>query len=394
MSINFLLLIPLSTVPMIAILVAVVVTVSCFRRRRRRQTRTLKPPMLQCSNPISDGNQYSIPPKIREETVPEPSKVKKGGFGEMMGIAVPVLLPMEHKSQLKPNVSEPHSATETQCVEESSMTHEPNVPRPMTYRKPSVSAHRSDAGRKPSVSAHTIDAGQNPSVSTHTIDADRKPSDSAHTIGAGRNPSVSAHRSGTGRKPSDSEHTIDADRKPSDSAHTIGADRNPSVSARRSDAGRKPSVSVQDHAVKPKCSPKPIANDLSSVAGPKPDRKPCISRKPVTYRKPSVSSGESKPQCARKPSISIPNSPTEPKCERNDVRNYENIRICLLPKPGQNEEPEVKPNAAYRCLQIPSSPQPSSEYAVPQRLQEQQRGRNAQRPSEKQAVEAYAISTL
>ena len=343
MSINFLLLIPLSTVPMIAIVVAVVVTVSCFRRRRRRQMRTLKPPMLQCSNPISDGNQYSIPPKIKEETVPEPSKVKKGGFGAMMGIAVPVLLPMEHKSQPKPNVSEPHSDTETQCVEESSMTHEPNVPRPITYRKPSVSAHTSDAGRKPSVSAHTIDAGRKPSVSARTIDAGRKPS----------------------------------------------------VSARRSDAGRKPSMS--DHAAKPKCSPKPIANDLSSVAGPKPDRKPSVSRKPVIYRKPSVSSapsGESKPQCARKPSISIPNSPTEPKCERNDVRNYENIGICLLPKPGENEEPEVKPNAAYRCLPIPSSPQPSSEYAVPQRLQEQQRGRNAQRPSEKQAVEAYAISTL
>ena len=89
---NFLLLIPLSTVPMIAIVVAVVVSVSCCRRRRRRQTRTLKPPTLQYSNPISDGDQYSIPPKIREETVPEPSKVKKGGFGEMMGIAVPVLL--------------------------------------------------------------------------------------------------------------------------------------------------------------------------------------------------------------------------------------------------------------------------------------------------------------
>ena len=323
MSINFLLLIPLSTVPMIAILVAVVVTVSCFRRRRRRQTRNLKPPTLQCSNPISDGNQYSFPPKIREETVPGPSKVKKGGFGEMMGIAVPVLLPMEHESQLKPNVSEPHSATETQCVEESSMTHEPNVPHPITYRKPSVS------GQKPSVSAHTSDAG-----------------------------------------------------------------RKPSVSARRSDAGRKPSMTVQDHAAKPKCSPKPNANDLSSIAGPKPYRKPSVSRKPVTYRKPSVSSapsGESKPQCAQKPSISIPNSPTEPKC---DVRNYENIGICLLPKPGQNKEPEVKPNAAYRCLQIPSSPQPSSEYAVPQRLQEQQRGRNAQRSSEKQAVEAYAISTL
>ena len=235
--------------------------------------------------------------KIREETVPEPSKVKKGGFGEMMGI----LLPMEHESQPKSNVSEPHSDTETQCVEESSMTLKPN-------------------GRKPSVSAHTIDAG-----------------------------------------------------------------RKPSVSARRSDAGRKPSMSVQDLAAKPKCSPKPIAIDLSSVAGPKPDRKPSFSRKPVTYRKPSVSSapsGESKPQCARKPCISIPNSPTEPKCETNDVRNYENIGICLLPKPGQNEEPEVKPNAAYRCLQIPNSPQPSSEYAVPQRLQEQQRERNAQRPSE------------
>ena len=340
MSINFLLLIPLSRVSMIAIHVAVVVTVSCFRRRRRRQTRTLKPPTLQCSNPISDGNQYSITPKIREETVPEPNKVKKGGFGEMMGIAVPELLPMEHESQPKPNVSEPHSATETQCVEESSMTHEPNVPRPMTYRKPSVSAHRSDAGRKPSVSAHTIDAGQNPSVSAHTIDA-------------GQNPSVSTHTIDADRKPSDSAHTIDADRKSSDSAHTIGAGRNPSISARRSDAGRKPSdsahtidaerkpsMSVQDHAVKPKCSPKPIANDLSSVAGPKPDRKPCVSRKPVTYHKPSVSSvpsGESKPQCARKPSISIPNSPTEPKCERNDVRNYENIGICLLPKPGQND---------------------------------------------------------
>ena len=260
MSINFLLLIPLSTVPMIAILVAVVVTVSCFRRRRKRQTRTLKPPTLQCSNPISDGNQYSIPPKIREETVSEPSKVKKGGFGEIMGIAVPVLLPMEHESQPKPNVSEPHSATETQCVEESSMTHEPNVPRPITYRKPSVSAHTSDAGRKPSVSAHTIDAGRKPSVSAHTIDAGQKPS----------------------------------------------------VSARRSDAGRKPSMSVQDHAAKPKCSPKPIPNNLSSVAGPKPDRKPSVSRKPVSYRKPSVSSapsGESKPQCARKPSISIQKQP-------------------------------------------------------------------------------------
>ena len=342
MSINFLLLIPLSRVSMIAIHVAVVVTVSCFRRRRRRQTRTLKPPTLQCSNPISDGNQYSIPPKIREETVPEPNKVKKGGFGEMMGIAVPVLLPMEHESQLKPNVSEPHSATETHCVEESSMTLEPNVPRPITYRKPSVSAHTLDAGQKPSVSAHTSDAGRKPRVSAHTIDAGRKPSVSAHTLDAGRKPSVSA---------------------------------------RRSDAGRKPSMSVQDHAAKPKCSPKPIANDLSSVAGPQPDRKPCVSRKPVTYRKPSVSSapsGESKPQCARKPSISIPNSATEPKCERNDVRNYENIGICLLPKPGENEEPEVKPNAAYRCLQIPNSPQPSPEYAVPQRLQEQQRGRNAQ----------------
>ena len=358
MSVNFLLLIPLSTVPMIAILVAVVVTVSCFRRRRRRQTRTLKPPTLQCSNPISDRNQYSIPPKIREETVPEPSKVKKGGFGEMMGIAVPVLLPMEHESHPKPNVSEPHSDTETQCVEETSMTLKPNVPRPITLRKPSVSAHRSGTGRKPSDSAHTIDAGRKPSVSAHRSDADRKPSDSAHTIDAGQKPSVSA---------------------------------------RRSDAGRKPSMNVQDLAAKPKCSPKPIANDFSGVAGPKPDRKPSVSRKPVTYRKPSVSSapsGESKPRCARKPSISIPNSPTEPKCERNDLRNYENIGICLLPKPGENEEPEVKPNAAYRCLQIPSSPLPSSEYAVPQRLQEQQRGRNAQRPSEKQAVEAYAISTL
>ena len=265
---------------MIAIVVAVVATVSCFRRRRRRQTRTLKLPTLQCSNPVSDGNQYSIPPKIREETVPEPSKVKKGGFGEMMGIAVPVLLPMEHESQPKPNVSEPHSDTETQCVEESSMTLKPNVHHPITYHKPSVSAHASDTGRKPSVSAHTIDAG-------------RKTSDSAHTIDAGRNPSVSAH-------------TIDASRKPS-------------VSARRSDAGRKPSMSVQDLAAKPKCNPKPIANDLSSVAGPKPDRKPSVSRKPVKYRKPSVSSApssESKPQCTRKPSISIPNSPTEPKCER------------------------------------------------------------------------------
>jgi hypothetical protein len=296
LSSNNLLLLPLLLVVLIAAAVAVVVTFSCYKRRRQR---SLKPPTLQCSNPLGDENHYASPPKASDESTPQSNENKNSGFGGMMGIAVPVLLPLEHR---KPSVSVPRGTTERLFDEQSTSMPEPNVSRPRTYRKPSVSAPRS---------------------------------------------------------------------------------------ATEPRHGRKPSMTLPSSVVKPERYPKPNVSVPSSTCVPKSDRKSKPSG-PLAYRKPSgsVASSDIEPRCDRKQSAST----SESTAERKSERQYENIGIFLMPKPGLSDEPEVKENIAYRCIEIPSS-----EYAVPQPRSQQhlQRARQAPpRPSEVQAVEAYAISTL
>ena len=152
--------------------------------------------------------------------------------------------------------------------------------------------------------------------------------------------------------------------------------------------GWKPKVSTPSSVVKPQCDKNPIGSAPSSPAQPQYKQKSLPNLLP-SHQKPSVSapSCSTEPSSNKEPSMSTPTSGAKPKCD--DVVKYENIGICLLPKPGVDDEPEVKENVAYRCIGIANS-----EYAVPQQLREQQRTRNALRPSEIQAVEAYAISTL
>ena len=150
LSNNLLLLLLVLVILIVAAAVAVVVTISCYKRRRQR---SLKPPTLQCSNSLGDGNDYDSPPKASEGSTPQSNENKNSGFGGMMGIAVPVLLPLEHRR--KPSVSVPRGTTERQFDEQYTSMPEPNVSRPRMYRKPSVSAPRSDTeprhGRKPSM---------------------------------------------------------------------------------------------------------------------------------------------------------------------------------------------------------------------------------------------------
>ena len=150
----------------------------------------------------------------------------------------------------------------------------------------------------------------------------------------------------------------------------------------------KPKVSIPCSVVKPQCDKNPTGNAPSSLAQPE-DKQKRLQILFPSRQKPSVSapSCSTEPSSNQKPTTSTPTSGAEPKCD--DVAEYENIGICLLPKPGDGDEPEVKSNVAYRCIGIASP-----EYAIPQQLREQQRARNALLPSEIPAVEAYAISTL
>ena len=84
---------------------------------------------------------------------------------------------------------------------------------------------------------------------------------------------------------------------------------------------------------------------------------------------------------------------TEPRRVRDDEDRTEMVaRVGIaLPKLETDPAPEVKPNVAYGCVQILDP-----DYANPRQLFEQQRAtrRNVLLPSEIQAVEAYAITTL
>ena len=84
---------------------------------------------------------------------------------------------------------------------------------------------------------------------------------------------------------------------------------------------------------------------------------------------------------------------TEPRRVRDDEDRAEMAaRVGIaLPKLETDPAPEVKPNVAYGCVQILDP-----DYANPRQLFEQQRAtrRNVLLPSEIQAVEAYAITTL
>ena len=84
---------------------------------------------------------------------------------------------------------------------------------------------------------------------------------------------------------------------------------------------------------------------------------------------------------------------TEPRRVRDDEDRTEMAaRVGIaLPKLETDPAPEVKPNVAYGCVQILDP-----DYANPRQLFEQQRAarRNVLLPSEIQAVEAYAITTL
>ena len=84
---------------------------------------------------------------------------------------------------------------------------------------------------------------------------------------------------------------------------------------------------------------------------------------------------------------------TEPRRVADDEDRTEMVaRVGIaLPKLETDPAPEVKPNVAYGCVQILDP-----DYANPRQLFEQQRAtrRNVLLPSEIQAVEAYAITTL
>ena len=84
---------------------------------------------------------------------------------------------------------------------------------------------------------------------------------------------------------------------------------------------------------------------------------------------------------------------TEPRRVADDEDRTEMAaRVGIaLPKLETDPAPEVKPNVAYGCVQILDP-----DYANPRQLFEQQRAtrRNVLLPSEIQAVEAYAITTL
>ena len=85
--------------------------------------------------------------------------------------------------------------------------------------------------------------------------------------------------------------------------------------------------------------------------------------------------------------------PQEPRRVADDEDRTEMVaRVGIaLPKLETDPAPEVKPNVAYGCVQILDP-----DYANPRQLFEQQRAtrRNVLLPSEIQAVEAYAITTL
>ena len=87
-------------------------------------------------------------------------------------------------------------------------------------------------------------------------------------------------------------------------------------------------------------------------------------------------------------SRSVSSTNSEPQSEGEDVVEKA-VRVGIpLPELVLNP-PKMKQNVSYGYVDIPSS-----EYAVPQHLSQQQRARHPLLPSERQSVEAYAITNL
>ena len=331
----------------VTIVLIVLLTFFCCKRRRRRR---LKTPVVHCSNPLSDQNDYFMPPKEANTQF----ATKDGDKVWMTGTAVPVLPCLETRPgprSVTDNTGEP-------VFDKKQDTHA--VTMPQTHHKPSISTPKSATQPR-----------FNRSLSVSVPRPAAKPQ--------------SERKQGLGGVEPQSKRKL--------SCSTPG-------SVTRPRSYRKPSVSVPKSGAKPACGPKPKVSIPTSITKPQCKQKSAqlaqkestenpTSNRPRLYAKPKVSAPKCSTEspCDQKPSRSTLTSGAGPKCD--DVVKYENIGACFLPKPGVDDEPEVKENVAYRCTGIATS-----EYAVPQQLREQQRKRNALRPSEIEAVEAYAISTL
>ena len=364
----YLLLLPVVVFLMVVVVAVVVTAYCCIRRRRRRKH--LKTSSLQCSYPFSGQNDYGMAPTVRNKRAPQSSTKDETKFSNVMGTAVLVLPPIERQSRQKPSVCVPARAApppsdQKKCVVNNKSSHvtkqechkkpqrvPSNVSKPQSYREPSVCVPARAAPPPPDQKSSGIDK-------------------------SGRVTKQECHK-----KPQRVPSNVS---KPQ-SYHEARADV-PEAGAKHA-CGPKPKVSMSSSVVKPQCNKNPTGSAPSSPAQPE-DKQKSLPALLHPHQKASVSapSCSTEPPSNKMPSMSTPTSGAEPKC--NNVANYKNIEICLLPKPGVSDEPEVKENVAYRCIAIPSS-----EYAVPQLLQEQQRARNAILPSEMQAVEAYAISTI
>ena len=302
---NYLLLIPIVVLCMVLVVAVVVTAYCCIRSRRRRKN--FKTSSLQCSNPLSDQNDYGMARKVRDGGGPQSNKKDSN-----VKPAIP-----EHKSHKKPRVYVPARVAPPPPNQKQSASMPSYATEPQHPQKP-----------------------QSVSSSISKPQSCRKPRADVPEVAA----------------------------KPT--------------------RGPKPKVTIPSSVVEPQCNKKPTGSAPSILAKPE-DKQKSLPALLHSRQKPSVSapSCSTEPPSNKKPTTSTPTSGAEPKCD--DVAKYENVGICLLPKPGVDDEPEVKENVAYRCIGIANS-----EYAVPQQLREQQRARNALLPSEMQAVEAYAISTL
>ena len=337
----------------VTIVFIVLLTFFCCKRRRRRR---LKTTVVHCSNPLSDQNDYFMPPKEANTQF----ATKDGDKVWMTGTAVPVLPCLENRPgprSVTDNTGEPVFDTKPD------MTAPRAVTMPQTHHKPSISAPKS--ATQPRFNRSLSVSVPRPAAKLQ-----------------------SEQKQGSGAAEQQSKRKLSCSNP--GSVTRPRSYRKPSVSVPKSGAkparGPKPKVSIPSSITKPQCKQHPIesAQFAQKVSTENP-----TSNRPRLYTKPSVSAPKCSTEspCNQKPSVSTPTSGAGPKCD--DVVKYENIGACFLPKPGVDDEPEVKENVAYRCIGIATS-----EYAVPQQLREQQRERNALRPSEIQAVEAYAISTL